>query len=164
MLIRRLLKFARLTFVEKLLLLEAALFMALVRPAILLLPFRWIAPLLGHERLESPLEISPAQVFKARQIGWAVVTMSYRTFWQATCLVQAVAAQLMLKRRGISGTIYLGAIKDKENKLLAHAWVRCGCEILTGASGSKQFTVIATFAPNSASLPAYRLRGKASRE
>lgn len=151
MLIRRLLKFARLTFVEKLLLLEAVLLMALARPAILLLPFRRIVPLLGCERLESPLEITPMQDFKAKQIGRAVVTMSYHTFWQSTCLVQAIAAQLMLKRRGISGTVYLGAIKDKENKLLAHAWIRCGSEILTGASGSKQFTVIATFAPNSAS-------------
>lgn len=151
MLIRRLLKFARLTFAEKLLLLEAAMFMALVRPVILLLPFRKIAPLLGYERFESPHEISPAQVFKARQIGWAVVTMSYHTFWQATCLVQAVAAQLMLKWRGISGTVYLGTIKDKENNLLAHAWIRCGSEILTGASGNKQYNVIATFAPNSAS-------------
>ena len=146
MLIRGMLKFMRLPFAEKLLLQEAALFMALARSAILLIPFRRIAPLLGRERLESPLEITRLQDFKAKQIGWAVVTMSYRTFWQSTCLVQAVAAQLMLNRRGIPGTLYLGAVKDKENKLHAHAWVRCGKSILTGAEGHQRFSVISTFA------------------
>ena len=104
------------------------------------------APAWERERLESPRAITRLQDFKAKQIGWAVVTMSYRTFWQSTCLVQAIAVQLMLNRRGIPGTLYLGAVKDKENKLHAHAWVRCGKSILTGAEGHQRFSVISTFA------------------
>ncbi len=148
MLIRRFLKFVRLTSVEKLLLLEATLFMALARPAVLLFPFRRIAPMLGCEQLESPIEITTMQDMKAKQIGWAVVTMSYHTFWQSTCLVQAIAAQMMLKIRGIPGTIYMGMAKDREGTLLAHAWVRCGSKIITGAPESGQFTIIAAFAKN----------------
>ena len=41
----------------------------------------------------------------------------------------------MLKRRGIPGTVYLGVMKDENRPvtLAAHAWVRCGSIILTGA-------------------------------
>jgi len=85
----------------------------------------------------------------ASRIGSAVVTMSCHAYWRSTCLVQAVAAQLMLRRRSIPGTLYLGAVKDGDNTLLAHAWVRCGREILTGASGRERFTVVASFAPDS---------------
>jgi hypothetical protein len=66
---------------------------------------------------------------------------------QSVCLPQAVATQWMLKRRRIAGTLYLGVAKDETQpeKLAAHAWLRCGTFILTGAAGHRQFTVVATF-------------------
>jgi hypothetical protein len=53
----------------------------------------------------------------------------------------------MLKRRRIAATLYLGVAKDenKAEKLAAHAWLRCGDVILTGAHGHRQFTVVAMF-------------------
>ena len=144
-------RFARLPGDEKLLLLEAALLMAPARLAVLWLPFRMIAPLLGRQRCESPLEVAPRQELTAQRIGAAIATIGRHCFWRSTCLVQAVAAQLMLKRRGIPGTLYLGTARDTENNLLAHAWTRCGREILTGASGRERFTVVASFSPRSPS-------------
>jgi hypothetical protein len=151
LLLSRLCKFVRLPLVEKLLLLEAALHMAPARLAVLWLPFRMIAPLLGRQRCESPLEVAPKQEHTAQLIGAAVTTISRHSFWRSTCLVQAVAAQLMLKRRGIPATLYLGTARDMEKHLLAHSWVRCGHEILTGAAGHERFTIVASFSPRSPS-------------
>ncbi len=60
-----------------------------------------------------------------------------------------MAARMMLKRRRFSSTIYLGVLKDDQEGMKAHAWIRYGEQILTGAQGHRQFTVVATFGDNS---------------
>ena len=79
------------------------------------------------------------------RIAWAVRTASRYTPWESKCLAQAMAARMMLKRRRFPTTIYLGVLKDDKAGLKAHAWIRCGERILTGAQGHGQFTVVATF-------------------
>jgi hypothetical protein len=59
--------------------------------------------------------------------------------------VQAIAAKLMLKRRGIPSTLHLGVAKE-DNRFMAHAWLRSGSIILTGGAGRERFTIISTFA------------------
>jgi hypothetical protein len=56
----------------------------------------------------------------------------------------------MLKRRRIAATLYLGVAKKESDPegLAAHAWLRCGDVILTGAAGHLHFTVVAAFAPD----------------
>jgi hypothetical protein len=88
----------------------------------------------------------PGQQERVRRIGRAVVTMSRHTPWESQCLVQAIAAKMMLRRRGVPSTLYLGVTKDDATGLSAHAWVRSGDVVLTGAAGRERFTVIATFA------------------
>jgi hypothetical protein len=66
--------------------------------------------------------------------------------WMSQCLVQAVAATWMLQRRRIPSTLYFGLAKDSDGKLIAHAWVRSGERILTGAKGHHDYRVVATFA------------------
>jgi hypothetical protein len=51
----------------------------------------------------------------------------------------------MLRRRGVPSTLYLGVMKDDTAGLSAHAWVRSGDVVLTGATGRERFTVISTF-------------------
>ena len=130
---------------DQLLLAEALLFLGLARLGTHFVPFRRFARLLGCPRAESPADLTPAQLMQARRIRWAVVIISRHTFWHSSCLVQAIAAQLMLKRRRIPSTLYLGVAKDEQD-LIAHAWVRSGHAILTGAPDHGQFTVVSTFA------------------
>jgi hypothetical protein len=62
------------------------------------------------------------------------------------CLVQAVAVTWMLQRSDIPSTLYFGVAKDTGGGLKAHAWVRVGEKILTGAKEREDFSVVATFA------------------
>jgi hypothetical protein len=57
-----------------------------------------------------------------------------------------LAATWMLQRRDISSTLYFGLAKDSNRGVKAHAWVRSGARILTGAEGHEDFEVVATFA------------------
>ena len=82
----------------------------------------------------------------ARKIGEVVDTVSRSTPWESKCLVQALVVKIMLRRRGIANTLFLGVGKDEENSLVAHAWLRCGETIITGGKGRQWFTVVGKFA------------------
>lgn len=140
-------KWCRRNQAERLLLLEAFLLLGLARLCIMILPFRWLAKSLGQHMKETDVLLKPGQLPFARLIGGAVRSVANYTPWESVCLPQAVAAKWMLARRGIPGTLYLGVMKDeaKPEKLAAHAWVRSGQSILTGARGHRQYTVVSTF-------------------
>ncbi len=140
-------KWRRRTRIERMLLLEAFALLGLARLAVLILPFKWLAVSLGRHMNESGTQISATDLHQARMVGQAIRSAAHNTPWESVCLPQAMAAQWMLKRRRIAATLYLGVAKDetKLEKLAAHAWLRCGDVILTGAASHRQFKVVATF-------------------
>jgi hypothetical protein len=138
-------KFFKRTGADRRLFLEAFCQLALARFAILVVPFRRIAPFLGQVSAESPRCI-PGSEPLAQRISWAVQTAARYTPWESKCLAQAIAAKMMLKRCHVPSTLYLGMSRDAPAGLSAHAWLRCGERILTGGPVHNQFTVIAHFA------------------
>ncbi|MCP5052923.1 MAG: lasso peptide biosynthesis B2 protein [bacterium] len=158
---------------EKALGLEAFFYLLKARLMILLLPFRKIAPRIGEHMKETPKENQPQHSPILRDIRNAIRRVSRRTPWESACLVQSIAAKMMLKRRNITYTLYLGLAKDNgnnkennkekdmekdlvngnqnQNALKAHAWLRSGDVILTGNDGVNLsvFTVISMFAGES---------------
>jgi hypothetical protein len=54
---------------------------------------------------------------------------------------------VMLGRRGINTTLYLGVARDESGTeaMAAHAWLRCGAAILTGAGGVERYSAISSF-------------------
>jgi hypothetical protein len=144
--------FYRLSWAGRGLLLEAALWLALARLALWSLPFATVARWLGTSPHVAPVLADPeregaaAATAAAAGIGWAVETLAGYTPWPSLCLVQAIAALGMARRRRLPATLYLGVANSEAVDFSAHAWVSCGSQILTGARGREQFTVIATFA------------------
>jgi len=133
---------------SRFLLLEAAFWLALARLTLLLVPFRLVAPLLGRRMAESPEE-DPSDLDVLERIAWAVRVASRYAPWKTKCLAQAMAGKAMLRRRGLPSTLYLGLAKGSEAGLEAHAWLRCGSQILTGNELLEQYTVVAQFAEES---------------
>jgi hypothetical protein len=82
-------------------------------------------------------------------VGWAVQAASRYTPWSNTCLVQVLAAQRMLRERGIAGAIYIGAVPGDGSSgsvgLEAHAWLKCGDLFVTGEAGHTRYTVVSSF-------------------
>jgi hypothetical protein len=117
------------------------------RLAILVLPFRLIAPALGVQtgtHSFSPL-LAPAQTDNARAIGRSVELAARYTPWQSVCQPQALVARLWLGLFGVPYLINYGVCKDAQGKLQAHAWVVSGVVYVTGGNGYPSFTVVRTF-------------------
>ena len=67
--------------------------------------------------------------------------------WSPTCLAEATAGQVMLRRRGGSGVVVIGLRKDPEDPATwqAHAWLLGGKGALTGGPAAAGFTATTVF-------------------
>lgn len=125
---------------------EAFLFLTYARLIVLLIPFKVIGPRLGAQNKETTSKEN-IQVDSAKAIATAIRLAVRYIPWKTVCLPQAIAANRMLKRRKLSGILYLGLARDDEKTkgLKAHAWLRHGETIVCGAKGHQQFAVVSTF-------------------
>ena len=146
-LIEDLRKFTARTRQERLMFFEAFILLGVMRAAILLLSFRRITNLLGiSQGVISSLPAANLAVEPA-VVGWAVQAAAARTYWESACLAQALTGMAMLSRRGINATLYLGVARDESDPgtMAAHAWLRYGDAILTGAGGVERYVSISSF-------------------
>ena len=77
----------------------------------------------------------------------AILRASEQLPWQSNCLVHALAAKMILKRRGLPSLLQLGVCGGTARELFAHAWLRCGEIEVVGAENSAEFNPIAAFRP-----------------
>lgn len=108
-------------------------------------PFPKLSRVLGKSMHETPVTGREQDLVKLKKISSIIGLVSKHTLWQSQCLVRALAAMRMLKRRRMESTIYLGTAKDERGGLIAHAWLRSGSFYITGAEEMKRFTVVHTF-------------------
>ncbi|MEH7416930.1 lasso peptide biosynthesis B2 protein [Neobacillus drentensis] len=137
--------FFSLDIYSKLLLIEALLFLAWAR-VLKSKSFAKVAPKLGEQMVESTYTCDESNVKILRQISQAIQIMSRYTFWESMCLVKAIAGLIMLERRNIESTLYLGTAKDENGNLIAHAWLRSGPYYITGFEEMGKFSVVSKFA------------------
>jgi hypothetical protein len=85
----------------------------------------------------------PSKIFMGRytdiQIGRAVRLASHYVP-RATCLTQALTAQMLLNWAGIEAKTLIGVRRNE--KFEAHAWVECGGRVLVGGAAES-----ATYSP-----------------
>lgn len=124
---------------------EAAFWLVFWWLAIHLVPVRKILQRMGTQGIESPAEVSPEAHACAWAVRRAINGACQRLGWRPTCLVRSTVAMTMLRRRGVEGTLYLATARD-EDRLQAHAFVRCGAVYVAGGSEREAFTVLSSFA------------------
>ena len=98
------------------------------------IPMKYLRKYFGVEGEESDEEGTTDEYRYARQISQYVNRSADKTPWESKCLVRALTAQRLLKKKHISTTLYLG-VKTEDNKMLAHAWLRTGKMYVTGGNG-----------------------------
>ena len=82
---------------------------------------------------------------KVKEIGREIKKASLYTPFRSLCFEQALTVKLMLKKRKIPATIYLGVAKEEDTKLHAHAWTRAGNYIVSGKREKDLFKVVSSF-------------------
>lgn len=123
---------------------EATAALAVAAPMIAFLPFRRVVALVRHPVGRSP--VPPPN--RAEQIGlvrWAVTAAARRLPWRAKCFEQGLAAQWLLRRRGIGSEIHYGIARDGSAGLQAHVWVTVGTLPVVGAEIAPDFVEIDCF-------------------
>lgn len=126
---------------RRLLLLEALAMLLLARVLVFLVPLRWVTPWLGRRMHETPQDDPGPRAIGVRDCLRAVAD---GLPWEPRCLERAVAGHLMLRRRGLSCTLYLG-VNLEEGSLQAHAWLRCGSLAMSGQSEAAAYRTICCF-------------------
>jgi len=152
-LIRRLLRrFGEVDNRRRALLPEAVTCLFAARLALVFIPFPRLARHLGTfvpptdaRAAQAATEAAPDQVKLAEDIGWAVTRAARYVPFKAVCLPQAMAARVMLKRRGVQSVMHFGAAKGKEKPLDAHAWLDAAGVEVTGYPVAENFAEIACF-------------------
>lgn len=149
--------FSRLKLKDKILIFQVLILTAIIRSAILIVPFKNLRKYMGELNRESSFNLKNNEYKIAQKISWIINKVSKYTPWESKCLVQALTAQYLLSREHIQNTLYLGVSKEnniiiknaeskheKKSKLVAHSWIRCGRYYVTGGNGSG-FAVVAKF-------------------
>lgn len=145
---------SRLSGAERFLLIQAVALVAAVRVTLWVMPSRWIVRavqrLVGGEtpsavrhppsavRRPPSDERTPAERARAEGGGrtadgvvWAVSAAS-RRIPDATCLTQAVAALLLLRRAGHDARFVVGVARGGSGALEAHAWLERDGKVIIG--------------------------------
>lgn len=132
-----------------LLLAEAVVYLLAARVALAIFPFRRLTGL--FERSSRRPELTGDARLRARgEVCSAIRRVRHGSLVRTTCLHRAIAAQAMLRRRGVSTTLYYGAATLPEQGLTAHAWVQDGEAGVVGKIEAlrEQYHVLARYPKN----------------
>lgn len=137
-------KWKRTSWADVALLAETMLVLTVASAAITVLPFRRIGALAS--RAAKAVSLSELERKKTIwRVRWAVQVCAARVPWKAVCFQQGLAAQWMLRRRGVASQMYYGAKPDPEKGLAAHVWVRDGDTDVIGVDAAQGFAVLTVF-------------------
>lgn len=127
-------KIAALSGKEVALLVKAASIIALIRIGLVTFPYVKIRRLLNKSSKPKP-QAALNQTYP-EQVVWAARAIARHTLGDKPCLVQALAVEWLLRRKGYTTSLHIGVNKDKQDKLLAHAWLEYDGDIIIGGRTS----------------------------
>jgi len=110
-----------------------------------LLPMRWYANKLGCKGKESSYLINENDMLLVKKVERAMRRVQKYFPWKVKCFSAALTAKTILKKNNIQSTIYLGVKRSSNDKMMAHAWLRCGNIIVTGKEEMNNFTTLVFF-------------------
>jgi hypothetical protein len=134
-------RLAQLSWKDRLLLSEAMLSLAIASLLISLLSFSRVARFATSGRRAG----DAASVSLALRISWALNACANRVPWQAVCFQRALAAHMMLRRRGCAAALNYGIRRDDDGELAAHVWARSGDMDVIGCENAADFQLVKSF-------------------
>ena len=148
----RLVRLAQLGNSRRALLFEAAAWLLLARLSLIVVAFPRLARYLGtavaptDPRARHAISVHSHEAARlAAEIGWAVTRAARHVPFKAVCLPQAMAARIMLSRRGVDSVLHFGAKKGQHKPIDAHAWLDAAGVKVTGYPVADAFAEIACF-------------------
>jgi hypothetical protein len=125
----------------KILFFKAYFLSGLVKLTLIFLPFRKVLSWQGKINTSSSLNEDQATAVFRKSLQQAMILCNKYTLWETECYTQAITAKILLNRKDIEGTIYIGFKKDQSGKYLGHAWLRSFDRIITGNTDINSYSV-----------------------
>lgn len=95
---------------------------------------RWHRFLASHPHDRSAYTGNKDEAVKeARHTAFLVMIAGRHGFFPATCLHQSLLVFWLLRWRGIQTELRIG-VQRREGRVLAHAWIKCGEEVIRDSS------------------------------
>jgi hypothetical protein len=110
---------------------EAAAYLLCARLAFAVFPFHQLTRFF-EQAARQPELTGDARILNRREVRSAIFRVRQRFPDETTCFHRAMAAQAMLRRRGVSATVFYGAATLPGRGLATHAWVQDGAEGVVG--------------------------------
>jgi hypothetical protein len=111
---------------------QAFFLSGLVKFTLIFLSFRKVLNWQGTIQLESPIGPDPASEMYRRNLQSAMRLCHLYTPWKSECYTRALTAKILLKRKRIPSTVYIGFRKESDGTYAGHAWLRSFDRIVTG--------------------------------
>jgi len=110
---------------------EAAVSLLMARLALALISFQHLTRLFAR-RPRTPELTGPERCWTRGNVQTALARALIRLPFKTTCFHQAIAAQAMLRRRGVGATLCYGATTSPDRQLRTHVWLQDGMEGIVG--------------------------------
>jgi len=129
-------RFRSLSAADRVIVAEAAGLLAFIRVAVAAAPFPFVRRVLRvfpQTKNQRRHECLTEGGHDAARVAWAVAASARHLPLGTTCLVESLAVDAMLRRRGIASEIRFGVRPPDGGALTAHAWVEHNGAIVFGA-------------------------------
>jgi hypothetical protein len=135
---RSLKRWFRLTGEDRRLLVSSVLLQASIRVGLWLMPFSKVQRL----AIRWAARKECAGPGSEKRVVWAI-NMTSLMVPSCTCFVRALAAQVLLQRRGFETDLRVGVAKEPNGRLKGHAWLEKKGEVLIGGMQDlSQYTLL----------------------
>ena len=129
---------------ERSLVLESFFCLIIAYLALKVLTWEKLMPMLGKLNEESPKEHQPQNTELIKRIKAAMIRAHSFLPLVSKCFIMAIAVRLILNRRKIKSTIYIGFKKGNE-EFQGHAWIRSADLFLAGGRERLDYKIIAFY-------------------
>jgi hypothetical protein len=123
------------------LLIEAIFISAWVKMSLKFFPFKRVLGWLGSAHIESDQGSEENTLTIRKDIKRALDLCRKYTPWPTECYTISLTGKLLLRKRHIGSTIYIGFMKDDKGKYKGHAWLRANDTYISGYREAKGFEV-----------------------
>ncbi len=128
----------------KMLFFEALLTSAWVKASLAFFPFKRVLKWHGTINSESSDRADESTLLVRQQVKQALQICRTYAPWPTECYTISLTGKLLLKRREIASTLYIG-FKKEDNKYKGHAWLRANDTYISGFRESRGFRVSMVF-------------------
>lgn len=143
--LRKIKTFGGLPLQTKILFAEAIITSAWVKLTLKFFSFKRVMGWLGSVNRESPADADNDTLLTRQRVKRALTLCRRYTPWPTECYTLSLTGKLLLQRRHINSTLYIGFNKDIDGKYKGHAWLRANETYISGWKEAAPFTVHSVF-------------------